>query len=214
MSKIKKSKRGHRKPSVMGRSDIPYAKRIAMQQNNDIAVGRNHAAKITMFCNCVALHELEGIGYKRLIRYSIHFNDVVSEFYEDVEVGMAHAKHRMEQMGMPIGGYFYRVEVPGLSKREQEIHDHALQASQIALICSAIAMNDEFGFGRERQERVSQKSKELSARYAKEGEKFLLDKLEEIGFDVADGEALCYMGDDGTVLTPKQWRKEIGHERT
>ena len=211
MSKIKKSKRGHRKPSVMGRSDIPYAQRIVMQQNNDIAIGRNHAAKITMFCNSIALHEVEGIGYKRLVRFSIHFKEVVDEFYEDVEMGMAHAKRRMEQMGMPISGDFYSVKVPGYSKREQEIHDHALQASQVALICSAIAMNDEFGFGQERQERVSQKAKELSARYAKEGEQFLLDKLAEIGFEIVNGEALCYMGDDGTILTPKQWRKEVAN---
>ena len=212
MSKIKKSKRGHRKPSVMGRSDIPYAQRIAMKRNNDIAVGRDHAAKITMFCNSIALHEVEGIGYKRLVRFSIRFKEVVDEFYEDVEVGMAHARRRMEQMGMPISGEFYSVKVPGYSKREQEIHDHALQAAQIALICSAIAMNDEFGFGQERQERVSRKSKELSEQYAKEGEKFLLDKLEEIGFEIVDGKALCYMADDGTIVTPKQWRKEVGHD--
>ena len=214
MSKIKKSKRGHRKPSVMGRSDIPYAQRIAMQQNNDIVVGRNHAAKITMFCNCVALHELEGIGYKRLIRYSLHFNEVLSEFYEDVEVGMAHAKHRMEQMEMPISGEFYSVMVEGLSKKEQQIHDHALQASQISLICAAIAMNDVFGYGKERQDRINARRAELAKRYNEEGEQFLLDALEKIGFEIVDGEARCYMDDDDNIVTPKQWRKEISHGST
>lgn len=210
MSKQKK-KRGHRKPPAKVRSDIPFSQRLAMQRANDIAVGRNHAAKITMFCTSIALHEVKGIGYKRLVRYSLRFKAVVDEFYEDIELGMAHAKHRMEQMGMPIAGDFYRVKVPGLSKREQEIHDHALQASQIALICSAIAMNDEFGFGKESQLKVSEKAHELSARYAKEGEQFLLDKLEKIGFEIVDGEARCYMADDGTIVTPKQFRKEIGN---
>ena len=213
MSKQKKKRGQHKrhKQGIMGRSDIPFAQRINIQQGNDIAVGRNHAAKITMFCDCVALNELEGIGYKRLVRYSLRFKEIVDEFYADVELGMAHAKRRMEQMGRPISGDLYRVVVPGLSPREQEIHDNALQAAQIALICSAIAKNDEFGLGQERQERIALRSKELSARYAKEGEQFLLDKLEKIGFEIVDGEARCYMADDGSIVTPKQFRKEIGN---
>lgn len=139
MAKVKKQKKGvKRKGGIMGRSDIPFAQRVAMQQRNDIIVNRDHAAKITMFCMSVAMNELEGIGYKRLVKFSLHFKEVVDEFYEDVDLGMAHAKRRMEQMGMPISGEFYAVEVPGLTKRDQQIHDHALQAVQIALICGAI----------------------------------------------------------------------------
>ena len=192
---------------IMGRSDIPLAQRIAMQHRHDIVVNRDHAAKIAMYCNSVAMHELEGIGYKRLVRYSNHFQKVVAEFYEDPEVGMAHAKRRMEQMGRPISGEFYSVKVDGLSKRDQEIHDHAMQAVQIALICGAIAMNDLFGFGQERQNRISERADELSGRYAKEGEKFLLDEMEKIGFVIIDGNAMAYMDDDGNAITEKQWRE-------
>ena len=116
----KKTKGGKRKQNLMGRSDIPFAQRLAMQQNHAIVANRNHAAKISMFTTSVALNEVEGIGYKRLVRYSLHFKEVVDEFYEDPIMGMAHAKHRMEQMGMPISGEFYSVMVEGLSKKEQE----------------------------------------------------------------------------------------------
>ena len=80
---------------LMNRSDIPYAQRMALQHRNNIKVNRNHAAKITMYCNSVAMHELEGIGYKRLIRFAQHFKEIIDEFYEDPELGMAHAKHRL-----------------------------------------------------------------------------------------------------------------------
>lgn len=50
MAKAKKQKKGaKRKGGIMGRSDIPFAQRVAMQQRNDIIVNRDHAAKITMF---------------------------------------------------------------------------------------------------------------------------------------------------------------------
>lgn len=209
--KKKGKKSGKRNPSLMGRSDIPFAQRLAMQQSNAIVANRNHAAKISMFTTSVALNEVEGVGYKRLVRYSLHFKEVVDEFYEDPIMGMAHAKHRMEQMGMPISGEFYCVKVDGLSRKEQEVHDHALQASQVALICAAIAMNDEFGFGKERQDRINARRAELAKRYNEEGEQFLLDALGKIGFEIVGGEARCYMDDNDNIVTPKQFRKEAGN---
>lgn len=216
MAKIKK-KRGKRpapphKQTLIGRSDIPYAKRITMQHRDDIIANRDHSAKIAMFCTAYALNELEGVGYKRLVRFGIRFHENIKDFYEDVDVGMAHAKQRLEQMGMPISGEFYSAKIDGATKRQQDIHDHRLQASQIALICSAVTMNDEFGFGQERQTKISVRVSELTARYAKEGEQFLLDKMAEIGFEVVDGEARAYMDDEDRILTPKQWRKENGNE--
>ena len=84
------------------RSDIPYALRLKMEHEAKIVANRNHAAKIIMFCNAVALHEVEGVGYKRLVKYAFRFKRVIDEFYEDPIVGMEHAKRRMEYMGMPI----------------------------------------------------------------------------------------------------------------
>lgn len=209
MAKVKKPKRNNRhKAGVMSRSDIPYAQRIAMQQHSDIVNSRNHAAQITMFCLSIAMYEVKGIGYKRLVRFSLHFKDIVDEFYEDPEVGMAHAKRRMEQMGMPISGEFFSVKQEGATVREQQVHDHALQASQVAQICGAIAMNDEFGFGKDTQEKIAVRTNELSARYAKEGKGFLLEKMAEIGFLIVDGEVRAFIGDDGKAVTPTQARKE------
>jgi len=120
---------------------------------------------------------------------------------------MAHAKRRMEQMGMPISGEFFTDKVEGLSHRKQDIHDNSLQAIQVALIVGAVTMNDEFGFGQEVQFRISDRVTELTERYKNEGIKFLLDEMEKIGFEIVDGKVRAYMDDDGKVLTPKQAKK-------
>lgn len=208
MSKVKKQKNKGKRRGLMGRSDIPYAQRMALQHQSEIKASRDHAAKIAMYCNSIAMYEEEGIGYKRLIRFAQHFKVVLDEFYEDPELGMAHAKRRLEQSGMEISGEWYTVKIDGLTKKEQEIHDHSMQAVQIALICSAIAMNDVFGFGKERQYRISQRAEELTDEYNKKGEKFLLEKMEKIGFVIVDNEVIAFADDDGNAITPKQWREQ------
>lgn len=206
MAKCKKKKsKAH---GIMGRSDIPYAQRMAMQRKSDIIVNRDHAAKIAMYCLSVAMYEEEGIGYKRLVRFSFRHQAVIEEFYEDIDVGMAHAKQRMEQMGMPISGELFTYDAEGQTKWEREIGNHRLQSVQIALICGAIAMNDEFGFGQERQFRISERANEYTARYAKEGEQFLLDKMEKIGFMIVDGEVNACVDDDGNAMPVKKWREQ------
>lgn len=206
MKKTKKA--GNKKSGIMARSDIPYAQRIMMRQKNNIAIGREHSAKIAMYCVSIAMHELEGIGYKRLVRFAKHFKEVIDEFYEDPEAGMYHAAQRMEQMGRPISGDFYKSENEGLSKLSREVKDNSLQAVQVALICSAIAMNDEFGFGEERQEKIYKRTNELSGRYAKEGEKFLLEEMEKIGFSIVNGRTMAYMDNDGNGVIPSKAKKE------
>lgn len=208
MAKPKKQKKKSKARGIMGRSDIPFAQRMAMQHQHNIVMNRDHAAKIAMYCLSVAMHELEGIGYTRLVRFSYRHHAVIQEFYEDPEVGMAHAKRRLEQMGMEISGELYTVEMEGQTKRENEISNHRLQAVQIALICGAVAMNDEFGFGQERQQRINKKANEYSARYAKKGEQFLLDKMEKIGFVIVDGEAKACIDADGNAVSAKKWREQ------
>ena len=210
MSKVKKQKHKSKGKNrgLMGRSDIPYAQRMALKHQNDIKVNRNHAAKIAMYCNSISMYELEGIGYKRLIRFAQRFKLVLDEFYEDPELGMAHAKRRLEQMGMEISGEFYSIQMDGLTKKQQEIHDHSMQAVQIALICSAITMNDEFGFGKERQYRIAQRAEELTEEYNEKGENFLLEKMAKIGFEIVDNEVIAFADDDGNAITPKQWREQ------
>lgn len=200
----KKNKKG-----IMSRSDIPYAQRLTMQHMSDVKFNRDHSAQIAMFCTSIALHEVAGVGYKRLVKYSLHFKKIVDEFYgDDLDVSMSHAKHRMEQIGMPISGEFFSVDSTGMTKKQAEMENHKLQATQIALICGAIAMHDEFGFAQERQTRVSNRVTELTNRYAKEGKKFLLDEMEKIGFKIVNGTVCAYMDDDGNAVAPKQAAKE------
>ena len=212
MAKVKKKQKHKREKKrqggIMDRSDIPYAQRIQIQQGSDIAFNREQAAKVTMFCMSIAMHEIKGVGYKRLVRFHHRYMQNEREFYQDIEVGMAHAKTRMGQMGMPISGEFFTDKVEGLTKRKQEIHDNSLQAIQVALTVGAISMNDEFGYGQEVQFRISERVTELTERYKKEGIKFLLDKMKEIGFEVVNGTVIAYMDDDGTAVTPKRARKE------
>ena len=189
--------------SIMNRSDIPYAQRIRMQQRSSVLVNREHAARVTLYCMSYAMNELEGIGYRRLVRFAGRYKRYEDEFYQDVELGMAHAKRRMEQMGMPISGEFFYEKMDGMTKRQQEVHDHALQAIQVALTVGAIAMNDEFGFGESRQLKISQRVTELSDRYAKEGEGFLLEKMAAIGFLVEDGRVFFTEDEEGNLVRNK-----------
>jgi hypothetical protein len=207
MPKVK-NKGGRKKGGIMGASHIPYAQRIRMQQTDRIAVNRHKSAKVAMFCNCVAMHEIKGVGYKKLVEFSLRYKEIEDEIYEDLEVGMAHAKQRMEQMGMPISGEFYNIPVPGLSKQDQQVHNHALQAAQISLIAGAIAMNDLFGYGKIVQERISRRSMEISEEYNKKGLDWLLEEMEKIGFLVVDGEVRAFLDDDGKAVTPARARKE------
>ena len=209
MGNQKKKKKGHRSGSnVMGRSDIPFAERLAIQQRNAIAANREYSAKISMYCMSVALHELEGIGYKRIVVFSRYFKTLVDEMYADVEVGMAHAKQRMAQFGIEITGYLYPAPLEGMTIREQEVFDNCLQASQIAQICGIIAAYDTFGFGQERLNRIAERVAELSKRYGKEGVQFLLDEMEKIGFQIIAGTAVAYEDDNGNIISPQKAKKE------
>jgi len=192
----------------MGRSDIPYAQRMAMQHRSDIVVNREHSAKIIMFCMSVAMYQTEGIGYKRLVIYSHHFKELIDEFYADPEVKMAHVVHRMKQIGMPISGEIYAVEVPGLSRKEQQIHDHSMQAAQVAQFIGTIAANDVFGFAHVPLTRIAERASELAKRYKKEGEQFLLDEMQKIGFPVVNGKVLAYMDEDGNPIMPSRAKRE------
>lgn len=204
----KKKKTHRRSHPILGRSDIPYAQRLAMQQQADIISNREHAAKIVMFCESIALHDVEGIGYKRLVRYSLCHKALIDEFYEDIEVGMDRAKRRMHQIGMPVSGSFFTLDENGETKRNKEVLDHRMQASQIALFCSKVAIHETFGFAWERQERIADRSRELSARYAKEGEKFLLEELMKIGFPIVNGKIVAYTDEDGNAILPSKVHTE------
>lgn len=195
MAKTKKKK--SRSRSLMDRSDIPYAERLKMKHQADIEYNREHAARIYMYCLCKALHEKEKKGYKSLVRFSLVFMELIKEFYEDPELAMARIKRRLAQNGIEVSGEFYYMEVPGATAKEQDIHDHSLQAIQAAQYVGAVAMNDVFGFANIRQERLCEAVRENTARYAKEGEGFLLDYMKKIGFKVEGNKVMAFVDDDG-----------------
>lgn len=197
--------------SLMGASHIPYAQRLKMQQSDRIAVNRHHAARVAMFCKCIAIHRVKGVGYRKLVEFSLRYKEVEDEIYEDLEYGMDKAKRRMEQMGMPISGELYSVKMPGFSKREQQVHDHSMQAAQIAMIASAISMNDVFGYGKTVQERIDLETTKVTEEYNEHGFDWLLGQMEKLGFLVVDGEVRAFLDDDNKAVTPKRARKE-GYE--
>lgn len=98
--------------TVMNRSDIPYAQRMLMQKHQTVADHRNEAAMIALQIGCVALNDTEGLGYQRLSRFAKHMQELVREYYEDPEVGAAHLKARLEQLGFMVdeNGHMYCVE--------------------------------------------------------------------------------------------------------
>lgn len=93
------------------RSDIPYKDRLLMQKYHDVAQHRDEAAKIALQVACVALNDTEGLGYTRLSRFAKRLQQLISEYYDDPEVGEVHLKTRLEQLGFIVkDGRMYCVE--------------------------------------------------------------------------------------------------------
>ena len=203
-----KAKHKKKQGGIMGASHIPYAQRLKMQQADRINVNRNFSAKVAMFCKCLALHDVKGVGYKKLVEFSLRYKEVEDEIYEDLEYGLDKAKRRMEQMDMPISGELYHILMPGLSSREQEVYNHSVQSVQISCIASAIAMNDVFGYGKVVQERIELRATERTEEYNKKGFNWLLGEMEKLGFLVVDGEVRAFLDDDNKAVTPRRARKE------
>jgi hypothetical protein len=204
---VKKKNKG-----IMGASHIPYAQRLKMQQADRIAVNRNHAAKIAMFCKCVAIHRVKGAGYKSLVQFSLRYKEVEDEIYgengDELEYGLDKARRRLAQLGIGISGELYSVKMPGFSKREQQVHDHAMQSAQIAMIASAISMNDVWGWGATVQERIELETTKVTEEYNKHGFDWLLGEMEKLGFLVVDGEVRAFLDDDNKAVTPKRAKRE------
>ena len=204
----KKKHKKNRGRSLMDRSDIPYAERLKMQHQAEIDYHREHAARIYMYSLCKALHEKEKKGYKSLVRFSLVFMELIKEFYEDPELAMARIKRRLAQNDIEVSGEFYYVEVPGATAKEQDIHDNSMQATQAAQYVGAVAMNDVFGFANLRQDRLREAVRENTARYAKEGEGFLLDYMKKIGFKVEGNKVMAFVDDDGEPVPVGRALKE------
>ena len=204
------SKKKHKpyRSGLLGRSDIPYAQRMALKHQADIEYNREHSARIYMYCLCKTLHEEEGIGYKRLVQFSLTFMELIKEFYEDPELAMARIKRRLAQNGIEVSGEFYSVKIPGATAKKQEIHDNSMQSTQAAQYVGAVAMNDVFGFANLRQERLREAVRENTARYAKEGEGFLLEAMAKIGFKVEGNIVRAFAEEDGTPVPPGRALKE------
>ena len=204
MSKPKKKRR--QTGGIMGRSDIPYAQRIRMQQRHDIGWSREHGARMTMYCWAVAMHMVEGKGYKNLVRFAARFREIDREFYGsgDIEYSMDQARRRLADMGIEISGEILLApNDTDRTKRQMEIRHNIVQATQAAVICACIAANDVFGWAKVRLDRVRDKAEELTARYAKEGEGFLLEYLEKLGFVIVDGHAVGFVDEDNNPVRQK-----------
>lgn len=205
----KKNKPRHRpRGGIMGRSDIPLAERIRLDQLEKINANRERAAKVVLYAYSIAMHELEGIGYRRLIRFAQVYRELEDEFYEDPEVGMEHVKQRLMEMGMEISGQWLKAPREGHTQREQEVRDNIMNAAQVAQIVGAVAMNDEFGFGQERQLRIRSRVEELTREYAQKGMKPLLDGMEKIGFYIHGEKAIHFTDEDGNVVSAKKALKQ------
>lgn len=204
-----KNKRQHRqrRGGLMGRSDIPYTQRLKMQQTGNINWSREQGARVVMWCWAVALHQVKGIAYTRQIRFEQRFREVDREFYsQEIEVSLAHAKHRLASMGIQINGELM-VAPPeeGRTVREMEIKNHIVQAVQCATICGCIAANDVFGYAQKPLEEIRNRVEELTARYAKEGDGFLLGYMKEkLGFQVRDGRVYGFTDEDGRPVKVKE----------
>lgn len=200
-------KRNHRpRDGIMGRSDIPYAQRLQMQQRSHISWSREQGARIFMYCFSVAAHQIHGKGYKSLVLFANRFREIDREFYHDgdIEVSMEQARRRLHQMGIDISGEIALAgPAAGRTKRQMEIKHNIAQATQAAGICATIAANDAWGWAEKRIRPVLDLAQELMHRYAKEGEQFLLDYLQKLGFVIVNGHAVGFVDENDQPVRTK-----------
>lgn len=189
--------RKHRRSGgIMGRSDIPFAQRIRMQQRHDISWSREQGARIFMYAFAAAAHQIHGKGYVSLVRFANRFREIDREFYGsgDIEYSMEDARRRLAQMGITISGNIAVAQnTAGCTRRKMEIKHNIAQATQAAGICATIAANDVWGWADKRLQPVLELAQEHMHRYAREGEQFLLDYLEKLGFLIVDGHAVGFV---------------------
>lgn len=192
----------------MGRSDIPFAQRIKMQQRSHIAWSREQGARIFMYAFAAAAHQIHGKGYVSLVRFASRFREIDREFYRDgdIEYSMDQAKRRLAQMGIDISGEIVSAEADpkkGYTKRQKEVRLNIAQATQGAGICACIAANDVWGWAEKRIRPVLDLTREHMNRYAREGEQFLLDYLEKLGFVIVDGHIVGFVDENNNPVRQK-----------
>lgn len=200
-------KRSHRpRDGIMGRSDIPYAQRIRMQQRSHIEWSREQGARIFMYAFAAAAHQIHGKGYVSLVRFAGRFREIDREFYGsgDIEYSMDDARRRLAQMGITISGDIALAKnTEGYTKRHMEVKHNIAQATQAAGICATIAANDVWGWAEKHIRPVLDLAQEHMHRYAREGEGFLLEYLEKLGSVIVDGRAVGFVDEDDNPVRQK-----------
>ena len=204
---MSKPKKKHRPAGgIMGRSDIPFAQRIQMQQRSHIAWSREQGARIFMYAFSAAAHQIHGKGYVSLVRFANRFREIDKEVYGsgDIEYSMEDARRRLAQMGITISGNIAVAQnTEGCTRRKMEVKHNIAQATQAAGICATIAANDTWGWADKRLQPVLDLAQEHMHRYAKEGAQFLLDYLEKLGFLIVDGHVVGFVDEDNNPVRQK-----------
>lgn len=204
MGKPKKKRR--QTGGIMGRSDIPFAQRLQMQQRSHISWSREQGARIFMYAFAAAAHQIHGKGYVSLVRFASRFREIDREFYGsgDIEYSMEDARRRLAQMGITISGDIALAKNTGnYTKRHMEVKHNIAQATQAAGICATIAANDVWGWAEKRIRPVLDLAQEHMHRYAREGEQFLLDYLEKLGFLIVDGRIVGFVDENDNPVRQK-----------
>lgn len=87
-------------------------------------------------------------------------------------------------------------------QHQVDIVDCRDHAARIAMYCTSMALHDVFGFGPDRQRRLTDRIKEISTRYKHQGQGFLLEEMSKLGFAIVDGKAMVFMGENGNIVKP------------
>ena len=202
-----KPKKKHRpQGGIMGRSDIPFAQRIQMQQRSHIAWSREQGARIFMYAFAAAAHEIHGKGYVSLVRFASRFREIDREFYGngDIEYSMDDARRRLAQMGITISGNIAVAKnTEGCTRRKMEVKHNIAQSTQAAGICACIAANDTWGWADKRLQPVLDLAQEHMHRYAREGAQFLLEYLEKLGFIIVNGRVVGFVDENDNPVRQK-----------
>jgi ribosomal protein L13E len=159
-----------------------------------------------MYAFAAAAHQIHGKGYVSLVRFASRFREIDREFYGngDIEYSMEDARRRLAQMGITISGDIALAKNTGnYTERHMEVKHNIAQATQAAGICATIAANDVWGWAEKRIRPVLELAQEHMHRYAREGEGFLLEYLEKLGFVIVDGRIVGFVDENDNPVRQK-----------
>lgn len=113
-----------------GDTSIPYAQRLRMEQCRTIAEHRDDSAITTLKVSCVALNDTEHLGFDRLCRFALRFQELIKAYYDNPETEEVKLNDRLRKLGFHVddrGHVYVKRNADGSVEKLKEARDEDLR---------------------------------------------------------------------------------------